>query len=227
MTEFVPGFEGAVGIFGGSFNPVHTGHVRMAVEIREALRLCRIDLTPAHTPPHKSVQGLLPYPLRLELTGLAVQEIPFLEVSAVEGEVRGPSYSYDTMARLLVSSDRPVVFLVGSPDFLAFPDWHRGLELPLLTDIVVAERQGVDNGQVLRFLERNWACRQESPGVYAIDGGRRVAFVRIPRLDISASLVRKKFLARKELCGLVPASVQRHMHDNAGLFRKIWGARTV
>jgi nicotinate-nucleotide adenylyltransferase len=214
---------GAVGIFGGSFNPVHNGHLRMAIEAREALDLKRVDFAPAHVPPHKPELGLLPFALRLELIREAVAGVDGLGVSAIEAEVDGPSYSFETMARLRAASpDTPFVFIMGSTDFLTLPDWYRGLELPLTTDIVVADRSGLDLAAVDRFMSAHWTWRAEGLRVRRIEGGRCVVFLTIPRLDISASLVRERFLQGRDVSALTPEVVRRRMHAEPHLFHHVW-----
>lgn len=214
---------GAVGIFGGSFNPVHNGHVRMAIEAREALDLKRVDFAPAHVPPHKPELGLLPFALRLELLREAVAGVDGLGVSAIEAEVDGPSYSFETMARLRAANpDTPFAFIMGSTDFLTLPDWHRGLELPLTTDIVVADRSGLDLEAVDRFLSAHWTWSEGGPHTRRIAGGRLVVFVTIPRLDISASLVRERFLQGRDVAALAPEAVRRRMRVEPHLFHHSW-----
>lgn len=214
---------GAVGIFGGSFNPIHNGHLRMAIETREALNLSRVDFTPAHVPPHKSELGLLPFALRLELTREAVAGVEGLGVSSIEAEVDGPSYSFETMARLRAAAPAArFAFIMGSTDFLTLPEWHRGLELPLTTDIVVADRIGLDLPAVDRFLGAHWTWSEEGARVRRISGGQRVVFLPIPRLDISASLVREKFLQGRDVSALVPEAVRRRMHAEPHLFHHFW-----
>lgn len=218
-------FIGSVGILGGSFNPVHNGHLRLAIEVRETLGLARVDLLPARVPPHKIDAGLLDFELRLELVGLAVAAVPGLGVCALEGEMPVPSYSYATLNRLRETQpDTNHVFILGGTDLLTLPEWHRGLEIPLLTDLAVALRGDTDTADLEGFLAAHWDARSDGPGVFRIAGGGRVAFVTAPRLDISSSLVRDKFLHGRELCALVPDRVRQRMLAAARHFADRWSA---
>ena len=215
--------SGSVGILGGSFNPVHNGHLRMAIEAREALSLARVDLLPAKVPPHKGESGLLDFGLRLTLLRQAVDGVEGLGVSDLEGEMPVPSYSHATLTRLCAMfPDINHVFVLGSPDFLTLPDWHRGLELPLLADIAVVDRLGLGQAAVDDFLDRHWEWREEGPGVRRIAGGRRVVLVPMARLDVSASMVREKFCAGLETSGLVPEAVRERMLTEPRIFKDCW-----
>lgn len=212
-----------VGILGGSFNPVHIGHLRMAVEAREALGLLRVDLLPARVPPHKGQDGLLDFDLRCNLLGLAVDGVCGLDVCALEGDMPVPSYSHATLTRLReLFPATGFVFVLGSTDFLTLPDWRKGLELPLMTDIAVVDRLGLGQAEVDRFLDAHWAWREEGPGVRRIEGGRRVVLTTMARLDVSSSLVRDKFRAGLELSGLVPDAVRARMLAEPHVFRDCW-----
>lgn len=212
-----------VGILGGSFNPVHIGHLRMAIEAREALGLERVDLLPAKLPPHKGEAGLLDFDERLALLRLAVAGVSGLAVSALEGEMPVPSYSHATLTRLReLFPATGFVFVLGSTDFLTLPDWRKGLELPLMTDIAVVDRLGLGQAAVDRFLDAHWQWHEEGPGVRRIEGGRRVMLVTMPRLDVSASLVRDKFRAGLDLSGLVPDAVRERMLAEPHVFRDCW-----
>ncbi|UTF51684.1 nicotinate (nicotinamide) nucleotide adenylyltransferase [Desulfomicrobium sp. ZS1] len=214
---------GSVGILGGSFNPVHNGHLRMAIEAREALDLARVELLPAKVPPHKGESGLLDFGLRFSLLRQAVEGVEGLVVNALEGEMPVPSYSYATLSRLReMFPATNYVFVLGSTDFLTLPDWHRGLELPLLTDIAVVDRLGLGQAVVDGFLDTHWDWREEGPGVRRIVAGRRVVLVPMARLDISASMVREKFCAGLETSGLVPEAVRGRMLAEPHLFKDRW-----
>lgn len=216
-------FSGAVGILGGSFNPVHNGHLRMAIEVREALGLSRVDLLPAKVPPHKGESGLLPFGLRLSLLRLAVEGLEGLGVCALEGDMPAPSYSYATMVRLRQANPSAAfVFVLGSTDFLTLPHWHRGLELPLVTDMAVVDRLGLGQDAVDDFLDTHWAWSVDEDGARRIEHGRRIVLVPMARLDISASMVREKFRAGLETGGLVPDRVRERMLAQRRVFTDCW-----
>jgi len=216
-------FSGFIGILGGSFNPVHNGHLRMAIEARERLGLSRVDFLPAKVPPHKGESGLLDFKLRLSLLRAAVQGVEGLGVCALEGEMPAPSYSYATLTRLReLDPSAAFVFVLGSTDFLTLPHWHRGLELPLLTDMAVVDRLGLGQEAVDAFLNRHWQWSVEEGGARRIAGGRRVVLLPMARLDISASMVREKFCAGLETSGLVPEAVRDRMLADAHVFADCW-----
>ena len=218
-------FSGFIGILGGSFNPVHNGHLRMAIEVRERLGLSRVDLLPAKVPPHKGESGLLDFEVRLSLLRLAIQGVESLGVCALEGEMPAPSYSYSTLTRLReMDPSAAFVFVLGSTDFLTLPHWHRGLELPLLTDLAVVDRLGLGQEAVDAFLDRHWAWSAEKDGARRIAGGRRVVLLSMARLDISASMVREKFCAGLEICGLVPETVRERMLSAPRVFMDCWNS---
>lgn len=214
---------GSVGVLGGTFNPVHNGHLRMALEAREALGLERVDLMPALAPPHKARAGLLDFDARLGLLREAVRGVEGLGVSDFEGGMPAPSYSFVTLSRLRgLLPDVNHVFVLGSTDLLTLPEWHRGLELPLLADLAVVDRMGIGQDAVDAFLAAHWRFRDEGPGLRRIDGGRLVALVPMPRLDVSASMVRDKFCAGLEIAGLVPEAVRRTMRARPAAFLDRW-----
>jgi nicotinate-nucleotide adenylyltransferase len=216
-------FSGFIGILGGSFNPVHNGHLRMAIEARERLGLSRVDLLPAKVPPHKGESGLLDFELRLSLLRLAVEGVEGLGVCALEGEMPAPSYSYATLTRLReLDPSASFVFVLGSTDFLTLPHWHRGLELPLVTDMAVVDRLGLGQKRVDAFLDRHWEWSFEDDETRRIAGGQRVALLTMARLDISASMVREKFCVGLEIGGLVPEAVRERMLCAPHVFTDCW-----
>src|ERR1043166_8881915 len=103
-----------IGIFGGTFNPIHCGHLRSAEDVREAFSLDCVYFVPAARPPHKSEEAVAPAAHRLHMVELAIADNPWFAVSSIELERAGPSYSTDTI-RYFLSVFRPaaLVFIVG------------------------------------------------------------------------------------------------------------------
>ena len=130
-----------VGVFGGSFNPIHFGHLLVADEIREALDLERIVFVPAGEPPHKPARDLAPARDRFEMTALAVREHPRFEVSDAELRRSGPSYTVHTLAALRDRGD--LHLLIGSETFLDLLTWKEPAEVARLARLVVVPRNSV------------------------------------------------------------------------------------
>lgn len=223
-----------VGLLGGTFNPVHTGHVRLAVEVLEAAGLDRVELVPAGAPPHKPGVGLLPFALRADLCRAAVEGTPGLAVNPLEGDRPGPSYTIETL-RILAAS-RPedeFFFILGMGEFLVLHEWREGLRLPEFAHLVAASRAGVEPEAEFRLAAQEWAqryagrhwpgIRLTGPGEWLLPTGRRLLSLDVPRLDICASLVRSRFLAGRRLCGLVPPGVERLLAGRAAEVRASWG----
>lgn len=215
--------QGVVGLLGGTFNPVHIGHLRMAIEVRETLGLDRIDFLPAKSPPHKEHQDILDYDLRLNMVADAIAGINGLGLCAIESELPVPSYSWATIKRL---QDRDAktryAFVLGSSDLLTLLEWHQGRQIPFLTDLIVVGRERVDNVAVFAFLQQHWESTYISENVLGIKNGRTVFFIDIPRMDVSATLIREKFCQNQEIAGLVPDVVRMYMLCNKEGIQQRW-----
>lgn len=224
---------GGIGLLGGTFNPVHIGHIRHAVEVGEALGLDAVLLTPAAVPPHKSGRGLLPFSLRVELARAAVAGIPRLGINPLEGELHGPSYTWISLEEWRRRNGMEPCFLMGVEDFAALDTWFRGLELPRLAHVVVVPRAGSDRDIFRAAVRRYWpgsslhACPQDYPPAecretaHLPDGGR-CTFLPVPRLDISASFVRRRWLAGRDVHGLVPDGALALLGARREEVNRIW-----
>ncbi len=201
------------GILGGTFNPVHNGHVRHAVEVAEALGLDRVVLMPCGTPPHKESAGLLPFSLRVELLRAAVRGISFLGVETLEGELEGPSYTWRTLVewgRRHPGEPLPY-FMMGAESFAALDTWKHGLELPKFAHLVMVPRNG-DDGSVFHESIRSFWPGSLSPAMdvplgretVSLAGGGECTFLPVPRLDISSTFIRARWRAGRSLAGLLP-----------------------
>jgi nicotinate-nucleotide adenylyltransferase len=134
--------QGPLGIFGGTFDPVHNGHLRTAFELREALHLSEVCFLPTGNPPHRD-QTLGSAEQRLALVRAAVADEPGFTVDDRETRRSGPSYSVDTLAELRAESPRrSICLLLGMDAFLGLPNWHRWREILELAHVVVAHRPG-------------------------------------------------------------------------------------
>jgi nicotinate (nicotinamide) nucleotide adenylyltransferase len=127
-------------VFGGSFNPVHLGHLLVADEIAEILDLERVLFVPAASPPHKPATALAPARHRFEMTRLAVAEHPRFEVSDVELRRSGPSYTVDTLEALAPRGDLHLI--IGSETFLDLLSWREPRRVAALARLVVVPRTG-------------------------------------------------------------------------------------
>lgn len=214
-----------LGILGGSFNPAHIGHLRLACEARETLRLDRVDLMPAAHPPHKQAADMLPYPLRLRLLSLALNDQPGLSVSEIEGVLPPPSYTYHTLrAYRDLFPAAELFFILGSRDLWTLPSWRRGLELVQLAHLAVADREGDGVEAVHEFVLTHYPdAEQTSPSEHFLPGGGLVRHFPIPRLDVSSTMLRDRWRQGRSLAWLIPEAALREMERLKGAVEVAWG----
>lgn len=183
-----------VGLLGGTFNPPHLGHLVCAMEARDALGLDEVRLVVAAVPPHKDVVGDPGVELRLELCELAAAAEPGLEVSRVEAERPGPSYTVDTLRALRDASPQDeLTFIVGGDQALGLPDWREPEALLSLARVAVAGR-----GEVTREAVLDRCAHLDTS---------RLDFFAMPRLDISSTDLRARVAGGRPIRHLVPGAV--------------------
>lgn len=220
-------------LFGGSFNPPHIAHLRLAFEAAEVLCPHKVLFIPCAQPPHKSGVDLLPFALRCAMlraaiAGAAAEHL--FEVSEVEGERRSPSYTVETLTVLARRhpSLRPV-FVMGSEDYARLDTWLRWRELPGLADLAVLPRSAASEESFRLTSRRLWpgarALRAPCPGVslvYSIPPGGRLLYLPQPVLEISSTLIRERYLAGRSLDFLVPREVHALLRDHADTVDRLW-----
>jgi len=207
-----------VGLLGGSFNPIHFGHLRAAEEVREALNLDLIYFVPAALPPHKSAEGLAPPEHRLAMVRLATKGNRYFMVSDVEIRRAGRSYTIDTVRHFLATLRGPsVLFLMmGSDAFAELDTWKDCDELVRLSSVVVHTREAVGDTAPPRIslaaLRRFGYSRKDDH--YVRPNGQTLAFVATTIFPVSATLIREKLQHRRSVRYLMPSDVvdyiQRH-----------------
>lgn len=206
-----------VGLFGGTFNPIHLGHLRAAEEVAEALGLDEIEFVPSAVPPHKREQDgdpIAPAALRLAWVEGAIAGNPGFAIDRVELDRGGPSYLVDTLTLIRARDPEgpPPVFIVGEDAFAEMGEWRSPLRLFELADFAVMTRPP---GRLLDLAERMPAIvrdqfRFESAGQIAChrSAGTRVDLVAITALDISSSQIRRACREGQSIRYLVPESIR-------------------
>ena len=231
MTETASPRPGRA-ILGGSFNPPHVGHLRLAIEAREALGdlVQGVDMVPCAVPPHKAQNGMLPFELRARMVEACAASIPWLRCNRAEALRQGPSYTWDTLCAYREAEPQTeLYFILGSPDFALLSTWHRGLELPRLCHFVVVPRKGHTAGDFIAAAKALWPTAQQRPPVLpgcecmALLGGGLAHFLDVPWLAVSASRVRQLWLAGRNVDFLVPDAALQILLNNAQAVRQHWG----
>jgi nicotinate-nucleotide adenylyltransferase len=197
-----------VGIFGGTFDPIHYGHLRTALELKALLELERVHIVPCANPPHRSAP-MSDGPLRLRMVAAAVHGEQGFVADARELERDGVSYTIDTLASFRAElPDRSLCLLLGMDAFLGLPQWHRWRELTDVAHIVVAHRPGWSApgagtlGELLR--ER----RAPSAAALASQPAGLVHVQPVTQLEISSTDLRDSLRAGRDPKYLVPDSVR-------------------
>jgi nicotinate-nucleotide adenylyltransferase len=198
----------SLGVFGGTFNPVHFAHLRLAEEVREALGLERVLFIPSADPPHKSRQ-LASAAQRLEMVELALASNPAFEALDLELRRPGPSYSVDTLRALsrLYAGQR-LWFLLGSDTLAELDSWRDPEQLVGLADFAVVGRPGSGHAQLASLLPERLAEHfRPGPNGLEHDSGHEIRSIPFPALEISASDIRRRIARGASVRYLTPDAV--------------------
>lgn len=196
------GDQSRIGVFGGTFDPIHIGHLVAASELRHALRLDRVLFVLAARPPHKPTQEISEDRHRLAMLELALQDEPAFEICAVELARQGLSYTVDTLAEIQRGAGgATVVFLMGEDSLRDLPTWHEPDRIARLAELGVAGRPGVD---------------VDLAGLYAaVPAARgRVHLVPTPEIGVSSRDLRRRVATGGPIRYLVPRAVERYIRTH-------------
>ena len=207
------------GLFGGTFNPVHFGHLRAAEELMTLLDLERVIFIPAASPPHKTERGMASLEHRLQMLQGAIAGNDSFSLSDVEGRRPGKSYSIDTVQYFLDSHDPglELYFITGQDAFDAITTWQEWDKLLSLCHFAVITRPGYENKGLLQILPPDTAARyvyDEGNDIFKNPQGRSVFFRRTTFLDISSSHIREKIQQGQSVRYLTPDKVIRYIEAN-------------
>jgi len=209
-----------IGILGGTFDPVHYGHLRLAQELGEQLQLTEVRVIPGGTPPHRSTPAVAAEH-RAQMVKLATSGNPLFVFDDRELKRTGPSYTVDTLAELRAESGprRPLALLMGADAFLGLTAWHRWRELFELAHLVIAHRPGfkVDGwiDDMPPVLAHEYAARRvdQALALHLTPAGA-VFVTPITALDISATAIRKTLRACRTPRYLLPDAVLDYIRSN-------------
>jgi nicotinate-nucleotide adenylyltransferase len=188
-----------IGVFGGTFDPVHLGHLILAEQSREQARLDRVLFIPAACPPHKQDQVITPFPQRVEMLSLAIAGHPAFAIEELEKDRPGPSYTVDTLEELhRRDPNAHLLFMVGSDCLPDLVHWHSPARIGELAEILIMARSGwsIDDLEGLRArfqLPRELRLRQ---------------LVQAPLVDLSSRDLRRRAAEGRSLRYLVPRAVE-------------------
>ena len=188
----------AIGVMGGTFDPIHIGHLAIGEEARESLGLDVVLFVPAGQPPHKPAGSVTAVEHRLAMVELAIADNPAFELSRVEVDRPGPSYTVDTVEALARSAD-DLVLILSAETFAELPSWHEPERLFDVARIAVVPREGYP------APDPAWLA-EAFPGRET-----RVDYLEGPRLGLSSTAIRARVAAGRTIRYLVPDMVEAYI----------------
>ncbi|MDH5739562.1 MAG: nicotinate-nucleotide adenylyltransferase [Nitrospira sp.] len=211
-----------LGLFGGSFNPIHNGHLAIARDVLVRMKLSHILFIPTGDPPHKQNQSLAPASARFEMVRLAIADTPEFDVSALEIDRTGKSYSIDTIRQIREQYGQPwtLFFIIGLDAFLEFPTWRAPEEILKMCHFVVVPRPG----RLFKTLAEAPLFKNPDPaplgqldvGIIdrfdiAVPEALGITCLSIPPCPISASEIRQRVRSGLPLANMLPLSVESYI----------------
>ena len=191
-----------IAILGGSFNPVHYGHLKMAEAAMESSHFSKVLFIPTGTPYHKEQKALLPFSDRLKLLELAIDNCPDFAFSPIEGEREGNSYTFDTVRELLWQNPTASYsLLIGTDQFLTLRSWHKIAELGKLVDFYIANRNG----------EMAFSTFQKEKEALEKELSLHCKLFPMPAIDLSSTEIRNRLKEGKSIHGMLPKPVEEYI----------------
>ena len=217
-----------IGILGGTFDPIHLGHLRVAEEIGEELELEKIYLIPAAVPPHKETRPISPFHHRLRMTQLAAEESPMLEALDLEGRRQGLSYSIETLKEFHeIFKPSPILFFIlGMDAFQEIRTWKSYEKLFDYANFVVINRPGSQSEELKPFLlslDVGFGG-SDKEHTFVHPSGNVLLYKEATLMDISSTQIRELVASGKTVRFLIPESVRAYLVEK-GLYRSDGSSR--
>ena len=198
-----------IGVLGGTFDPVHFGHLRPALEVMQAIGLAQVRFLPNRIPPHRETPWLN-VDNRLELLKTAISDQPGFELDQRELQREGHSYMVDTLESLRTDfPSHPICLILGMDAFLGLKQWHQWQRIPELCHLVVTTRPGFEmSGDFIQQLPATPV--KKASGLFEVAAGR-ILLQSVTQLDISASHIRAMLAKGQSVRYLLPDEVNNKL----------------
>ncbi|MGA3208865.1 MAG: nicotinate-nucleotide adenylyltransferase [Syntrophales bacterium] len=189
----------ALGIMGGTFDPIHVGHLKVAEVVRSKLALDRIVFVPAYCPPHKSISDITPVKHRFAMVSEAIAGNSRFEVSGIERGYQCPVYVGDTIRAFkeMEGDDRNIYFITGLDAILIIINWHQARTYPGLCQFVAVTRPGYDKGEIESRIPDDFRSY--------------ITIVEEPSLSVSSSEIRHRVKTGQSIEDMVPKAVKDYI----------------
>lgn len=207
-----------LGILGGTFDPIHLGHLRTAEEIGQGLDLEKVYLIPSASPPHRTREPFASFKHRLDMARMAVRDSSLLEALDVENRRPGLSYSIETLKELhKFFSPRPVLFFIlGTDAFFEIKTWKDSRHLFDYAHFVIIQRAGFQPENLGTLLQNLGVevGKTDRANVFTAPSGNKIMLMETTLMDISSTRIRKMVIEGESIRFLVPGSVADHITKN-------------
>lgn len=214
-----------IGLFGGTFNPIHSGHIKAARRVQEKFRLNKLLFIPSYIPPHKKSGMVASSTHRYRMVEQAVSSFPRFIPSAIEIEAGGKSYSIETLKKIQkIYPESWIFFIMGADAFLEIETWKDYQKLLQQCNFIVITRPGYDLGEAKKVLGKEYI-----PAIYWLSpeeefdesmlSSAHIFFLPIETPDVSSTDIRQRIKFGNSIKGMVPDSVEKYIKKN-GLYQE-------
>lgn len=203
-----------IGIYGGTFDPIHYGHLRTALEVKQAVGLDQVRFIPCHIPPHRATPGATSAQRLALLHAALVNAEPGFRIDSRELERPGPSYMVDTLASIRAEiGAEPLGLIVGLDAFLNLHRWHRWRDLFTLAHVLVMRRPGPALNPPEELAQELGQRAMADPALLHTQPAGAIHFIEVSQLDISATRIRAELAAGRSPRYLLPDSALAAIRD--------------
>lgn len=193
-----------IGILGGSFNPIHNGHLNLCNQCNELFNFDEILLIPTNIPPHKSNNNFISNSHRINMINLAIQGNDLIKSSEIEFELGGVSFTHNTVIALKKTypPNAEFYFIIGSDMFKIFDKWYKYKELLKMIKIVVGARKNEEYNELTKIKSEKYSDDEN------------IIVMNIDVYEMSSTSIREKIKSNKSIDGLLPINVTKYIQQN-------------